>query len=103
MEAVGSSETSVTYSNTTRRHNPEDLDLNFHRCENSSLSPDQYLCVMIFIFLGSEKHYENFHWLILTYFFVEMVSYSASHQSHMRTCHETNQLQIMTNVCNKIT
>jgi len=29
-----SSETFVTYHNTTLRHNPEDLDLNLHLCEN---------------------------------------------------------------------
>jgi hypothetical protein len=33
-EAVRSSETSVSYRNTTRRHNPDDLDLNLHRREN---------------------------------------------------------------------
>jgi len=29
MEAALSSETSVSYQNTTRRHNPEDRDVNF--------------------------------------------------------------------------
>jgi hypothetical protein len=33
MEAVRSSETSVCYRNTTRRHIPEDLKKNFHRRE----------------------------------------------------------------------
>jgi hypothetical protein len=28
------SESFVSYHNTTRRHNPEDLDLNLHRSEN---------------------------------------------------------------------
>jgi len=28
----------VTYHNTTRPHNPEDLDLNLHRGENSNLA-----------------------------------------------------------------
>jgi hypothetical protein len=31
MEAAGSSETLVSYHITTRRHNPEDLDLSFSR------------------------------------------------------------------------
>jgi len=30
IHAVSTSETSVSYHNTTRRHNPEDLDLNLH-------------------------------------------------------------------------
>jgi hypothetical protein len=34
MEAARSSETLVSYSNTTRRQNPEDLDLNLHRVKS---------------------------------------------------------------------
>jgi hypothetical protein len=34
MEAARSSEMLVTYRNTARRHNSEDLDLNLHRREN---------------------------------------------------------------------
>jgi hypothetical protein len=34
MEAAMPSETSVSYHNTTRRHNPEQLDVNLHHREN---------------------------------------------------------------------
>jgi hypothetical protein len=37
MEAALSSETMVSYYNTTWRHNPEDLDLKHHRCEEGNV------------------------------------------------------------------
>jgi hypothetical protein len=33
MEAARPSETLVSYNNTKRRHNPEDLDLKYHHSE----------------------------------------------------------------------
>jgi hypothetical protein len=36
MEAARSSETAVSYYNTALHNNPEDLDLNLHRCEKNS-------------------------------------------------------------------
>jgi hypothetical protein len=36
MEAEKFSETLVTYHNTIRHHNPEDLELNVHRRENKT-------------------------------------------------------------------
>jgi hypothetical protein len=38
MEAARSSETSVSYRETTRHNHPEDLDLNLHRRENPKFS-----------------------------------------------------------------
>jgi hypothetical protein len=40
MEAALSSETLASYLSTTRRHNPEDFDLNFHCRENLNLAPE---------------------------------------------------------------
>jgi hypothetical protein len=39
METARSSASSVSYRNTTRRHNPKDLDLNFHLREYLKIKP----------------------------------------------------------------
>jgi len=41
MEAARTSETSVSYHNATRRHNPEDLDLKHHRLKVSKFEKQE--------------------------------------------------------------
>jgi hypothetical protein len=55
MEAARSSETSVSYHITTRRHNPEDRDLNPHRRENLKFRTDEL------IFGGTQANNGHFH------------------------------------------
>jgi hypothetical protein len=47
MEAASPSETMASCSNTTRRHNPENLNLNLHRRENLKSRIDFYFLLSL--------------------------------------------------------
>jgi hypothetical protein len=50
-EAARFSETSVTYHNTTRRHNPENFDVNLHHRHNLEFKEDEGNGWPLFYFL----------------------------------------------------
>jgi hypothetical protein len=59
IEVARISETLVSYRNTTQRHNPEYLDLNFHRCKNQKFR-DISVLVVTFFFRARTDNLKSF-------------------------------------------